>query len=772
MDFNENHTITFEGYAMRKSIYPDIFGAEFFRILLRVLLFLTFIFSIKTCFGQSSESVMIQGTVMNQKGEPIPLANVYLQKTLEGTVTNENGNFVLQTDTTGSQILIVSYIGYEPHHEPVELEKSHSVEINIRLKEKLVNLANINITASSFTTGGVEGVTLSPLEVVTTPGAAADIFRAFQSFPGVSMQTEGSGLFVRGGDVSETKILLDQATVAHPYKYETPTGGIFGTIPPFLVSGTFFSTGGFPARYGNALSGVLSMKSQGLPDQNSADINVGLSAASLGISTEIVPEKLGINFSGNKSFTETMFRLNGLNNEFTEAPSSTDLNASLIYKPKPTTTFKLFSYVTMNNVGVSVEEPSFRGNFKGDEFNQLYNLQWTQLFDNWIMENSFSMNRFAKNSDFGLLDLDTRDYTYKARSDWERSFSDNLKLYTGTETVWVQNDYKGKIPENDGIMDPNASFYQMDEQYGTTRLGSYIEIDFKPAYRWMLNAGIRSDYHEKANQLTADPRFSIQYQLTKQSSLRASTGIYHQFPQPFQFNSESGNPDLTAQRSVHYILGFEHKTSLFHFRTEGYYKTYDALVISDNQQNLSNRGYGHSRGIDLFLRYSEFLQTRFNGWISYSFLKTERYQAKNTGNSYDFEKAPSDFDITHNLSVVGKVRLISMIYAGMTYRFATGRPYTPIIDAFQPEDQNYYIPTEGNINSQRLPDFHRLDLNLSYYHMLPNNQSITFYLSVSNALNRKNITDYAYNQDYTSKSPVYSNYQRFFYFGITANLNL
>jgi hypothetical protein len=771
----ENHLK--ESSAFENSSHNSEFSKEIsfpVRITRRIIVFMLFMMAVNYCFGQSSKQTTIIGKVIGPQDEPIQYANVYLKGTSTGTVTNSKGMFKFQTNLKGSYTLIISLIGFVDYEKQLNLPSVNKYSLEIQLKEKLLDLGNANVTSSSFTTGDIEGVTLSPTEIVTTPGAAADIFRAMKSFPGVASVNEGSGLFVRGGDVTETKILLDQATVVHPYKYETPTGGVFGTIPPFLVSGTFFSTGGFPARYGNALSGVLSMKSQGLPNRNTTSFNLGLAAASAGLSAQLIPEKLGVNFSGNKSFTETMFRVNGQADEFSEAPSSTDLNLNLIYKPKPNSTIKAFSYVTDNQVGVPVDEPSFRGNYHGEESNQLYNLQWTQLFEDreWLMENSFSMNRFSKSSNLGVLDFTERDITYKFRSDWERQFSDVIKFYGGTEAIHKENDFEGIIPREDGILDSDAASYQLDESYNTSRFGAYSEVDLKPGYRWVFNMGIRSDYHELSDEFTVDPRASFRYQFSKKTNLRAAAGIYHQFPQPFQFNQESGSPQLKAQESIHYILGFEHEAELLHFRVEGYFKDYNQLVISDNQQNLSNRGYGDAKGIDVFLRYSRFLQTRFNGWISYSFLQSNRYQSRTTENGHEFEKAPSDFDITHNLNVVGKVRIFNIVYAGVSYNYATGRPYTPIVNSYQGSTPNYYLPIEGSINSRRLPDFQRLDLNLSYYWALPNNQSITFYFSVSNALNRQNVSDYTYNQDYSQKTPVYSNYNRFYYAGVSANLNL
>jgi hypothetical protein len=133
------------------------------------------------------------------------------------------------------------------------------------MSESSVKLGDVVIAGSAFTTGDeASSLTLHSLDVYTTPGASADILRAIQTFPGVAAMDDGSGLFVRGGDVGETTILLDQATVVHPYKFESPTGGYFGTIPPFLVGGTYFSSGGFSARYGNALSGILAMESMNI----------------------------------------------------------------------------------------------------------------------------------------------------------------------------------------------------------------------------------------------------------------------------------------------------------------------------------------------------------------------------------------------------------------------------------------------------------------------------------------------------------------------------
>ena len=348
-----------------------------------------------------SESV-ISGVVTDSDGKPLYLAHVMLKGTTDGGVTKQNGRFQFSTDITGPQMLRISLIGFQAVEKEINLRAGQTVKISVELKSKALELGSAKVTGSSFATGDGKGVTLNELEVVTTPGAAADIFRAIQTFPGVSGLDQGAGLLVRGGDVSEVKVLLDQATVVHPFRFENPTGGVFGTISPFLVSGTFFSSGGFSARYGDALSGVLAMESQGMPDQTTINASASFAATSAGLDIP-VSEKLGIRFSGNRSFTDFLFNINGTSDDFTESPVGSDGNLSMIYKPRPGTQIKLFNFGNKNRVGVRVPQATFDANFSNEESNRFHNLQWTELMGDWLAETSFSWNAYNTERNFGGL---------------------------------------------------------------------------------------------------------------------------------------------------------------------------------------------------------------------------------------------------------------------------------------------------------------------------------------------------------------------------------
>jgi len=725
-------------------------------------------------FGQSAQKskATISGRITDSNNQPLELAHIQIKETASGDVTDKEGFFSLTTELTGLQMLVITYIGFETREQQINIKAGEKYNLTIVLKEKLVDLKEAEITASSYTTGTREGVTLSPLEVVTTPGAAADIFKAFKSFPGVSTVDEGSGLFVRGGDVSETKFLLDQATVEHPFRFESPTGGSRGTISPFLVEGTNFSSGGFPARYGNALSAVLAMESQGMPDVGSVNTTLSMASTSAELALPLVQNKLGLRFSGNRSFTRFLFEVNGLADEFEKAPRGLDANISLIYKPSHNTTIKFFNFGQQSEIGVRAEEPAFEGLFSSDETNRLHNLQWEQIRGDWLIKTSFSMNRFDSQREFGGLNLTEEDDTYKIRTDVDYFFSDDLRFLAGAEWNRVENSFSGSVPDREDVLDPNAGFNQLSEQFGIGRIGTYAELEFRLNRNILGNIGLRSDINTQTGEAVLDPRFSLQYQFNKYTNLRAATGLFHQFPEPFQFNTETGNPNLEAQQAWHYILGLEHKKNLLHLRLEGYFKDYDNLVIDANTSNLSNRGFGKAWGADVFIKYSEYLRTRFNGWISYSYLQSDRFLPQDLGNRFTFNKVPSDFDITHNLNIVGKVRLVDNLYLGGRYRLATGRPVTPIEEAVFVEEQGFYQPIEGRVNSIRLPGFQRLDVDLNYFWPFTDTNSVVFFLSVSNALDRKNITDYTYNEDFSERKPVFSNFSRSVFAGVTVNLGL
>lgn len=741
------------------------------RCFLRIAwVFLVFISGIDTGYAQVV-STSIYGVVVDGNGEVLPYVNVVLEGTVEGAATDQEGVFSFSTTLTGMYTIVASMIGYEPVNKRIELTPGDSVEVGFMLKETLINMEEAVVTASSYVTGMEDAATLQPLEVVTTPGAAADILLAIKTFPGTAMVDEGAGLFVRGGDVNETVLHLDQATVIHPYKYESPTGGVFGTIPPFLVDGTYFSSGGFSAKYGNALSGMLAMRSQNMPLVSSYTFNLGLAAASVGVNVPLIPGRLGVRFSGNRSFTEFMMNVNRIADEFVQTPRGWDGNLSLIFTYSPTGQIKLFNFSTFDRLGVLVDEPSFEAVFRGESRSRMHNLQWSDILGPWFLQASVSLSHYRAGRDLGLLDISQTDQSGKLRIDAERDPEDErLRLFAGFEVETLGNDFTGIIPTRDDIFDPNGSSYTIDSRDLGTRLGGYGELEYKWSRRIATRIGGRFDKLSLSPQWTIDPRVSLLYAINANTEIRLAWGIYHQVALPYQYRDVASR-GLKPQQAQHYIAGLHFDKKLWQARVEGYIKPYKDLLLENEQNEYESAGEGLARGVDVFLKYGGFLQTRVNGWISYSYLTSNRTQLRFSPSGAVFEKGPSPFDISHNLTLVAKARVIGFWSTGFTFRHATGRPITPITGALLIEEQGYYLPIEGPVGSERLPAFQRLDMNLSYYLPFGRGHNATFYFAVSNLLNRSNVLDYNYTADYSERTERRSNYKRFVYFGVSVNLN-
>ena len=712
----------------------------------------------------------VQGQVVDETEQPMAFVNVQITDTTDGAMTSRDGHFAFSTQHLGRRDVSASFIGFEPSRQTLHLTAGDTTTVRLVLRRVLIEFGETVVTVSTYTTGEDEAVTLAPLDVVTTPGASADIFLAFKTFPGVASVDAGAGLFVRGGDVSEAVILLDQATVVHPYKYESPTGGVFGTIPPFMVQGTAFSTGGFSARYGNALSAVLAMESLDMPVQQNYTLGLGLGAGSVGLNVPLIDEKLSLRFTGNRSFTDLLFRVNGNREEFTTTPRGHDGNLNLIYQYSPTGRLKFFSFKSGDELGVRVTEPSFDGQYRNHTDKYLHNVQWTDVWADWSIQTSASLNQHSSRRELGNLDLTSRDLTGKMRTDWERVFDEVGILRLGAEIEHADNEFVGSTPQSD-VLDPEAAVFEHDDSYSARRTGTYVEVDFKPMRRIVANVGMRADHHSLGGGPVLDPRLSAQYQFSENTNARLAWGIYHQFPIPFQYNPASGNPNLEAQRAQHWIGGLHHERGPLLVRLEAYYKPYRDLVLDDPDLNLANTGKGRASGIDFFCKYGAFLNTRLSGWLSYSLMRSRRVQVRYLGTEMLNEEAPSPFDITHNLTLVAKGQILRSLSGGLTLRYATGRPITPIVDAIHVADQGYYLPVEGPVSSQRLPSFLNVDGQLSYVHFFSSGHQAALYLAVNNLLNRTNVLDYDYSIDYTQREPRTTVFSRSIYFGTSVSLN-
>ena len=708
------------------------------------------------------------GTVTDAEGHPLPYANVQLVGTLAGAATDTTGSFRFTTTATGTHVLEASMVGFRSAEQRVRLTPGDTVRVHFTLRVDALPLDEATVTADAYTVGGADG-TMGPLEAVTTPGAMGDLFRALQSFPGVAQSGDGAGLYVRGGDVTETKTLIDQATLRHPYQYESPTGESFGTIRPFLAEGTTFSTGGFSAQYGDALSGVLAIDTKDRPATSRLHGNAGLAAVSLGLDLPLVDDRLGLRVSGNRSFTGLLFRLNGQHDDFSLAPQGFDGTLSLTYDDGSMGQLQWFSFARHSRMGMQTAAGAFSGLFRNRTTNQLHSLQWTAQHAGWTGQTSAALSRYRTRQQFGLLDLQPQETAYQLRSDWNRSLGARTRLRTGFVAVREGTRFRGTFPTQPNQLDTGAARVTVDDRLTATRLGTYLELDAGLTDRLQLIAGTRFDHHTRATQTTVDPRLAVEVQLSPRTQTRLAWGRFHQFPALDAFAQHTGPNTLGAQTATHWIATLRHDRGPLQLRLAGYLKPYRDLVVQTGPAAYANAGSGFARGVDVFAKYGGFLETRLSGWASYSFVQSRRTQLRQQGGAFTLERGPAPFDLTHQITLVGKLRVVDMLFAGTTYRHSTGQPVTPVVDAIARPDGSF-APVEGPVGSDRLPAYRRLDLQLSYYIPLGEGRSLTVYAAMNNALDRANVIDVTYAPDYRTRSEQTTNFRRSVYAGLTMTL--
>ncbi|MEM1117798.1 MAG: TonB-dependent receptor [Bacteroidota bacterium] len=712
---------------------------------------------------------VVTGAVTDGDGAPVAFATVLVAGTSDGAATASDGRFAFRTTASGRRIVEARFVGYEPARARVRLG-ADTVRVDLVLREQLVDLGAAVVSADAFVAGAeVEG--LSPLDVVTTPGAGADLFQAIRSFPGVSEAEEGAGLFVRGGDVAETAVVLDGATLLQPYQFESPQGGARSAVSPWLVRGTRFSTGGFSARYGDALSGVLALDSQDEPAAGAQTLDVGLAGASLG--ADVPLGRGGLRLAGTQTFTDALFWVNGRADEFESAPEATTGSLLASVPMGAAGRLKAVALGNTDRFGLRLDDPSFAGVFESDARNGLALVEWTDLRAGWAVAATASHAGRSSEQRFGALRLRPGAARTALRTTAERTVAHRTLLHLGAEAERREASYRGEVPAGD-VADPEAAVTTFAETTRGARLGAWAEVETQATRRLVVIAGLRADHHDALGATVLDPRVSALIALDDETRLRVAAGRYSQAPDLGTVSlDQATNPDgpgLDVQRATHLIAGVLHEGGRVTLRAEAYAKTYRDLVVTRSGDVFGSVGEGHARGVDLFARLGAIETDRWSGWVSYSYLDASRTGVRRDGLDARLGEGTPTFAVRHSLNAVGKWRATSRLTTAARFRLGGGRSVTPIEGAVPAPEGDFFYPVDGPLGSETLPAYTRLDVTLTYSVPLGRRGSLVLYAASDNVLDRANAIGYRYAPDYTSRTLDASPFRRSVYAGATVIL--
>lgn len=699
----------------------------------------------------------LAGVVRTAGGQPVSGANVFIETTLEGGTTDGTGSFRLRASVRGDVTLIVRAIGYALHRERARLPRAEP--LSITLAPLTLTLETITVEAGRHVAGSERGASLTALEVSSIPGARGDIARAFQTLPGVQTVDEGTGMFVRGGDSPETKVFLNGAELADPQRTETPLGSVATTVDPFLLEGITFSTGAFSVRFGNALSAIADLRTSGRPRAPRSTLHASLASVS-GRMSRPFGSAAGIHATANFSDSRYSIALNGSPRRYDRAPHSRTVSGSAAWQYRDGAELKIFAIDRANGLRVWADGAGFSDISEQDEANSAVLLTWADRFGSADVDAGMSLQRVRRAEKFGSLDLVSERRSPQLYASFESPISSALLLRAGMDLDDARSDYNGQLPLHASDNAPGRPVRVVDAAIRSRRTGLYGETELRALQRLRMRAGVRTDHSELTVRRTWDPRASVTYHPGSSIALVLAAGIFHQLPDPIAYGLGNVSERLPAMSARQLTAGLTAGPEERLLRVEVYERRFSELVQLDRDRFAVSGGSGSARGADVFARMS--LPSSLEARAVYSLVHARRTDPQT------LQVTAAAFDVRHSALLLVEKGWRDRFTLGAAYRFATGRPFTPVVGANLVADSagTRWVPLHGTPYSERLPSFHRFDLSAGILHAAPGGGLVSTYVSLYNLLDRENVAGYRYSADFSRRLPVRSTIGRGVFFGV------
>ena len=715
-------------------------------------------------------------------GEPIPYANIVIKGHNLGAVTNLDGYFQLGDIPVGTQVVEISFLGFDTQTQQVKIfgNKPATVKVYLESGTEMLNTVNLNIErAEKKVKVNTAVVTLNPKTIETfSAGGDPDLMKALAVLPGVvTTGDQGGQLYIRGGAPIQNLVLLDGMIIYNPFH----SIGFFSVFDTDVLSSAKVYTAGFGAQYGSRNSSVMDIKTR---DGNRSEIK-GKAYASTFMSKLMIEAPIGP--KNKQGIANNSFFLSGKTSYLRQAAPIIYPYVNTRFGGLPFTFNDLYGkFTTQNKSGSKLSAKAF--NFTDAVMlDSAKGIQW----DSWgygvnftvippasatLIEGDFAQSQYyisstenpdqPRNSTINGFNGGL-DFTYFIGK------SDEIKY--GLDLIGYTTDFNYT----------NSLGLSLGQQEATTELGGYFNYRMAGPLL-ILEPGLRLHYYGSLSELSVEPRLGLKYQITEDFRFKASGGKYSQnlvaansdrdvvnlfygflsgaTDLPTQFR----NRDLTSklQKATHAVAGFEYDLGeSWDINLESYIKDFsqitninrnklypDIPVYSDRPEILRKDfivEHGWAYGYDAVLKYEK---GRYYFWGVYAWSKVMRDDGVQV-------YAPN-FDRRHNINLVANAKLGSkeQWFASVRWNLGTGFPFTPtqgyypgidFLDPYGNPDISFDYTTAngdpsvlyGNLNSNRLPIYHRLDASLKYSASL---ESGDFELTIgaTNLYNRANIFYY------------------------------
>ncbi len=665
-------------------------------------------FTVMKAYNQT----LVSGIVSAGEGT-LPGASVYLEGTYDGASTDERGEFRFKTSKTGKVILRVSYIGFETASREIDLSAG-PVRSDFKLAEAFNKLDAVTITAGTFEAGDKKrSNVITSLDMITTAGAVGDVYGALQALPGTTTNGESGKLFVKGGDSEESQTFIDGSIVYAPYTTAAPNMSVRGRFNPFMFKGTIFSTGGYSAEYGQALSSVLLLNTNDMPAEDQLDLSfmtIGFGVAGTKLwKTGAITATLSYNDLSPYMWVVPQ------NYNWVKYPNSAEGAVSIREKTGKTGMFKLYGSFTKSRYTINQDDLNQEGksyDYALSNANYFVNASWkSSLGPKWNIASSASFTNNKDDVGYDTVSVNKLLRGVHVKNVFSYPCSKLITLRFGAE--FFSKTYS---------LDFSTSEFSQANSFTNNTTSAFAEAEVYASSKFVTRIGVRMEYSNYLRRANLVPRISAAYKVSKTSQFSLAYGWFYQDPtDDYLLYTHL----LDYERADHYTFSYQTSQNERTFRAEIYFKNYKDLAKLNSEafylpESYSNTGKGYATGLDIFWRDKKTIK-HGDYWISYSFLDTKR----------DYRNYPSEvipgFASKHNFAAVYKHWFGGLrSYVSANFKYSSPRVYNN--------------PNSDVFNGEHTKPYRSVDVSWSFLYR----QNIIIYAAVTNIFGFKQGYGYSY----------------------------
>ena len=686
----------------------------------------------------------LQGLVLDKaSNQPLPWMNVLIGGTSLGTTTDVEGRYMIRNIPVGPVTVKFSMVGYKERLvTDVNIQSGRNTldafldEITIEAQEVVVTPKPERYDASGIS------ARLGKDMVAGTPGSAQDVFWVIQTLPGIA-SGDNSKLYVRGGSPDENLVLYDGATIGNPFHFDMTGGGFWSIFNSRLVEKVEFYAGGFPARYGDRLSSVLLIENRTASfDKVQGEASLSMSDVS-GLIEAPLPFANGAALvSARRSYFEAILKLTDFNEDYGVIPYFIDMNAKADFNLSEAFKLSISGLYSKDRMYGYFDRSYYgTGEYNWESGNGVVSARLRSVFKKSVLSDLIlswgRINRSLAQPSNGREKVKDEEFSVKQDILF---IMPSHELHMGGWLVGKGEDVLFDVPSEIAL---NFNEMRLQEKGRSWKPSLYVDDKWTISPAVTANLGVRYDYTSNSKQSTLSPRLNLAYAWSDHMSISFDYGWYYQSPKAYEL---AINSTLLSKKAESYGIGMKHQVGdEIVVSLELYNKNLTRLITIDPLWNLSNNGYGYSRGAEFYFQLKS--ASGFFGWLSYTYSVSKRKEGTTTS------LRPFEFDRPHLMSLVANYSFGSDWQVGVRYRYARGSPYTPVLSATYDNAAGRWYPVLGESNSDRYPAYNRLDVRVTRRFKFEA-VKLDVYVELLNVFNQRNIIHYEWSEDYSSRGSM------------------